>query len=139
MAKPFSEDLRERIVRAVEAGRSRHAVGRMFGVSASCVIKLMQRVRRTGSIAPGPRGKRAYALAGHEALVGALLAAQPDLTLDELKQELDSRGIRVGRSSINRFLLAHKLTFKKSHSTRPSRSGRTSPLLARTGALASRL
>jgi len=139
MARPYSEDLRSRIVAVVEAGASCYAAAKQFAVSVSCVIKLMQRVRRTGSIAPGPRGKRAYALAGHEALVGALLAAQPDLTLDELKQELDSRGIRVGRSSINRFLLAHKLTFKKSHSTRPSRSGRTSPLLARTGALASRL
>ena len=47
MAKPFSEDLRERIGRAVEAGRSRRAVARMFGVSASCVIKLMRRYRET--------------------------------------------------------------------------------------------
>jgi hypothetical protein len=35
MARPFSDDLRERMVRAVEAGRSRHEVGRIFGVSAS--------------------------------------------------------------------------------------------------------
>jgi len=48
MAKPFSDDLRERMVRAVEAGRSRHEVGRIFGVSASCVIKLMGRYRESG-------------------------------------------------------------------------------------------
>ena len=139
MARPYSEGLRSRIASAVEAGASCYAAAKQFAVSVSCVIKLIQRVRRTGSIAPGPRGKRGYALAGHDALVRVLVPAQPDLTLDELKQELDGRGIHVGRSSINRFLLAHKLTFKKSRSTPPSRSGRTSPQRARTGALASRV
>jgi putative transposase len=48
MAKPYSRDLRERMVRAVQAGRSRHEVARMFEVSASCVIKLMHRYEATG-------------------------------------------------------------------------------------------
>jgi hypothetical protein len=41
MGKPFSGDLRERIVGAVQAGRSCHEVARIFGVSASCVINLI--------------------------------------------------------------------------------------------------
>ena len=48
MAKPYSQDLRERMVRAVLAGQSRHAAARSFEVSASCVIKLMQQVETTG-------------------------------------------------------------------------------------------
>lgn len=138
MARPYSEDLRRRIVAAVEAGASRNAAAKQFAVSVSCVVKLMQRVRRTGSIAPAPRGRKPYALAEHDGMVRALVAEQPDLTLDELKQELENRGIRVGRSSVNRFLLVHKLTFKKIRFTPPSSNGRTSRLRARTGVLASR-
>jgi transposase len=50
MAKPFSMDLRERIVRAVLAGKSRHEAARAFDVSPSCVIKLMQRYQATGGV-----------------------------------------------------------------------------------------
>ena len=52
MGRPYSEDLRSRIVAAVEAGTSRNAAAKQFAVSASCVVKLMQRLRRTGTIAP---------------------------------------------------------------------------------------
>src|ERR1700730_15864958 len=52
MAKPYSQDLRERMVRAVLAGQSRREVKRMFDVSASCMIKLMQRVDATSNCRP---------------------------------------------------------------------------------------
>ena len=85
MAKPYSLDLRERIVRAVEAGSSRRGAAEQFAVSESCAIKLVQRWRRTGSVEPGHGRKKPFALAGHEACVRTLLAAQPDATLEELK------------------------------------------------------
>ncbi|MFA5970589.1 MAG: helix-turn-helix domain-containing protein, partial [Sphingomonas sp.] len=54
MAKPYSMDLRERVVAAVvEEGMSRHAAAKRFGVAASSAIKWVQRVRETGSAAPG--------------------------------------------------------------------------------------
>ena len=53
MAKPYSLDLRERIVRAVEAGSSRRGAAEQFSVSESCAIKLVQCWRRTGSVEPG--------------------------------------------------------------------------------------
>ena len=53
MARPLSKDLRERIVAAVECGQSRRAAAGRFRVSVSCVIKLMQRWRETGSVDPG--------------------------------------------------------------------------------------
>ena len=139
MGRPYSEDLRSRIVAAVAGGLSRNAAAGQFAVSVSCVVKLMQRLRRTGSIAPAPRGKKPYALAGHEAVVRELVATQPDLTLDELTQTLAARGIRVGRSSVNRFVHACGLTFKKSRFTLPSSNGRTLQPRARLGFLASRI
>src|SRR3954468_16426490 len=56
MTAPLSQDLRERIVRAVEGGSSIRQAARRFAVSASAAIKLMQRVRRTGSTAPAKIG-----------------------------------------------------------------------------------
>ena len=124
MGRAYSEDLRSRIVTAVEAGATRTAAAAQFAVSVSCAIKLVQRFRQTGSVAPAPRGKKPFALAEHEALVRELVAARPDMTLDELTQELEDRGIRVGRSSVNRFLKACGLTLKKSRYMPPSSNGR---------------
>jgi transposase len=138
MGRPYSEDLRIRIVAAVEAGASCSAAARQFGVSISCAIKLLQRFRRTGSVAPAARGKKPYALADNEVLVRALVAAHPDMTLDELHEELGRRGIQVGRSSIGRFLLARGLTLKKSRFMPPSNNGRMSRPRGRFGGLARR-
>jgi transposase len=114
MAKPFSDDLRERIVRAVKAGRSRHEVGRIFGVSPSCVIKLMGRYRESGDFRPHKfGGYKKPILIGHEQTVRSLVSARPDLTISDLRNELTARGIKVGRSSVGRFLQRLELTFKK--------------------------
>ena len=52
MAKPYSQDFRDRLVRAVLAGQSRRKAARSFDVSASCVIKLMQQFETTGGWLP---------------------------------------------------------------------------------------
>ncbi len=139
MARPLSMDLRERIVRAVEGGRSRRAAAAQFAVSESCAIKLMQRWERTGSVAPAPMGGRKEPnLAAHADRVRALLEARPDATISELWVALKEAGIAVGRSAVGRFLLALGLTRKKRRSMPPSRRGPTSPLRARRGASVSR-
>ncbi len=139
MARPLSRDLRERIVWAVEAGRSRRAAAAHFSISESCAIKLMQRWKRTGSVAPAAMGgKKRFALADHADQVRALLAAQPDATLDELHAQLGSHGIVVGRSSIDRFLKALNLTHKKRRSMPPSRSAPMLPRPGRPGGKANR-
>lgn len=70
MPRPYSQDLRERIVGAVEAGASRRAAAQQFGISVSCVVKLVKRSWRTGSVAPGQIGSwRDHALAEHNELV----------------------------------------------------------------------
>jgi transposase len=126
MARPLSMDLRERIVEAVERGGSRNATAKRFAVSTSCVVKLMQRWRETGSIAPGQMGGwKEHALAAHESKVQALIAARADTTLEELRDALSDEGVHIGRSSVDRFLKARGLTLKKSRSTPQSRAGRT--------------
>jgi transposase len=52
MARPYSVDLRGRVVRAVENGASRRATAAKFEVSISFVVKLMQRWRRCGTVQP---------------------------------------------------------------------------------------
>lgn len=134
MAKPYSLDLRERIVRSVESGSSRRAAAAQFAVSESCAIKLMQRWERTGSVAPAAiGGNKPFALAAHEDCVRTLLLAQPDLTLDELQTQLAGQGIVVGRSSIDRFVKALGITRKKRRSTPPSRLDPMSPKPGRLG------
>lgn len=139
MGRPYSEDLRGRIIAAVEGGLSRNAAAKRFSVSVSCAVKLMQRFHRTGTVAPAARGRRPYALAEHETMVHELVAAQPDQTLDELTWQLQDRGIQVSRSAVNRFLKACGLTFKKSRSMLPSSNVRTSLRRARPGGLRSRI
>jgi transposase len=67
MGRPYSEDLRSRIVAVVEGGVSRNAAAQQLAVSVSCVVKLMQRFQRAGTVTPAARGKKPYALAEHEA------------------------------------------------------------------------
>ena len=134
MARALSMDLRERIVQAVEAGRSRRSAAKQFAVSESCAVKLLQRWRQTGSVSPAKMGgHKRYALAAHEAEVRAIVAAQPDITLEELRARLADQGIMVGRSSVDRFLKAIDLTLKKRRSQPPSSSVRTSPWRAPRG------
>src|SRR5579863_2165093 len=57
MAKPYSIDLRERVVGAVlQGGLSRHRAAAQFGVGVSTVVGWVRRFRQTGSVAPGQMG-----------------------------------------------------------------------------------
>lgn len=105
--------LRLRVVRDVEAGSSRRSVAFKYAVSISFVIKLVQRWRAAGTVAPrGTGGRKVHALAAHAALVDRLLASKRDITLDELRLGLLGEGVLVGRSSIDRYLKARGLTRK---------------------------
>ena len=96
MARPYSLDLRERVVAAVESGRTVRDVASSFGVSVSSVVKWSQRYRATGSAAALPMGgRRPFALAAHRGWVLSRLAEKPDLTLRALRAELAAPGIVV--------------------------------------------
>ena len=116
MPAPLSMDLCERIVRAVESGSSMREAARRFAVSASAAIKLMRRVRETGSAAPAQvGGHRPPALAGHEDELVQAVAATPDITLAELQALLRRRlGLSPGLSTLHRTLRSLGLRHKKS-------------------------
>jgi transposase len=135
MTRPYSVDLRERVVRAVEAGLSRRAAARRFEVSVSFVIKLVQRWRREGTLEPERYGGwKRPTLAAYAERVHELLRREPDLTIAELRSRLAAEAIHTSPAAISRFLTAEGLTRKKRRSTRPNRNGRTSPPRGRSGA-----
>ncbi len=114
MPAPLSMDLRERIVRAVESGSSMREAARRFEVSASAAIKLMQRVRETGSAAPAQVGGHCpAALAGHEVELVRIVEATP-ASRWPLRALLQRRlGLSPGLSTLHRTLHSLGLRHKK--------------------------
>lgn len=117
MGKPYSLDLRERIVAYVEAGHSARSAGRVFGVSASTAVRLMAARRSRATLAPRPQGRAAGTvgkLAAHRAFLVEVVRAEPDITLKELAGALlEAEGVRVNLSSLHRALKAAGYAYKK--------------------------
>jgi putative transposase len=115
MPAPLSRDLRERIVQAVEGGSSMRGAAARFAVSASSAIKLMARVRATGSVAPARYGgHRRPVLGPHEDVLRALVAERADITLAEIQGELHRRrGVTVCLATIHLQLRRLGLRHKK--------------------------
>ena len=126
--RPYSIDLRERVVAAVERdGLSCHRAAAQFGVSVSTAIKWVRRRRETGSVAPGQMGgHRPKLIAGkHRAWLLARMT-EKDFTLRGLVAELAARGLKVDYRTVWSFVHAEKLSFKKNRGgwrTRSSRRG----------------
>ena len=120
MTAPLSQDLRRRIVRAVEAGSSRRQAAERFEVSPSAAIKLMRRVDETGSTAPAKiGGHRRAMLEPHADLIRTLVASKAGITLKEIQTALAERGIDVkALSTIADMLHRLDLSHKKSASSR---------------------
>ena len=114
MGKPYSVDLRRRVVAAIEAGMSRNQAARQFGVAISTAIGWMQRVEQTGSVAPGQMGgHKPKAISGEHALWLSQRIRAGDFTLRGLVAELGERGLKVDYRSVWEFVHAEKLSFKK--------------------------
>ena len=96
MTKPYSVDLRERVVGEVIAGRSVRAVAAVFSVSPSFVVKLAQAWRATGTVAAKRQGgdRRSAAIEAHKDWLMDLVRETPDLTLAEIRDRLGARGSR---------------------------------------------
>lgn len=105
MGEPLSMDLRSRALAAVDEGMSGRAAARRFGVAAATVIRWHDRHRSTGSCAAKPQGgdTRSQRIEARAHTILALHAAHRDLTLDELRRELDRAGVSVAISTLHRF------------------------------------
>jgi transposase len=92
---------------------AREAAAR-FDAAVSSVVKLMQRYRATGSVAPAKTGgHRKRILLPHRDLIQERLKATPHLSLHALKVELGARGVAVSHNAVWVFLRREGLRFKK--------------------------
>lgn len=98
--KPISNDLRRRLIEAIQANdESQPEIAEKFSVALSTLEKLWHRFRTTGSYeALPPAGGRARALEAEEAFIRAEVAAQPDITLAELTGKVRARNNRAAVS-----------------------------------------
>jgi transposase len=128
MGKPYSLDLRKRIIGFVEGGGSRRGAADRFDVSASCAIKLMDRWDRTGSAAPGRRGGSVGKLKPYRDFLLGRIKDRPDITMPELAAVLKAEtGTEAAPASLSRFLIRHGLRFKKNSAGQRAKSARRRP------------
>jgi transposase len=123
MVRPYSSDLRARVVAAVSRGRTCREVAALFGVSVASVVKWSQRWRATGSVAAKPMGGRKLVLLSEREWLLARLAACPDVTLRGLQAELAGRGVAVSHNAIWKLFAVEGISFKK----KPARQRAGSP------------
>ena len=114
MAKPYSLDLRERVVAFIDAGHSRREAAEQFSISHSSAIRWMARASEEGSPAAKPMGgKRRDSLESQRDWLLKQVKNHPDLTLDALLRQLERRRCKVCRNTLWRFLRAEGISFKK--------------------------
>jgi putative transposase len=127
--KAYSPDLRERIIRALEArAESQPEIARRFSVSLSFVEKLWRRWRASGDCAVLPHaGGRRRSLQAAEAVLRHEVATQPDVTLAELCERAAAAGApAVSAKTMCLELQRLDLPRKKSRSTTASATRRGS-------------
>jgi transposase len=116
MAGAYSQDLRERVIAAIEVGASCRTAAARFAVSVATVVNWRRRWLDTGTAAAKPMGGATNTrIKGENAawLLG-VVAAQDDLTLRAMQDRLrEERGVSAAIGSIWRFLKANKITLKK--------------------------
>jgi transposase len=116
MAKTLSEDLRTRLIGAVEAGMSRRAAAARFGVGVATAIRWVRVFRESGATTAKPKGgdRRSQRIEAYRDVILGAIDAQVDITLDELAELLvREHGARFAPSTVWRFLDRHAMTVKK--------------------------
>ena len=130
MPKSYSGDLRKRVIDAVQAGASRREAAESFEIDPSSAVRWLRCWTETGRCAPKPRGGSVSPLERHAEQILALVAEQPDLTLEEIVTALRKRRIGTSQSAVWRFFERHDVTYKKKESA----SGGTASPRRRPGA-----
>ena len=120
--KPYSKDLRLRVLAAVDRGMPRKEVARVFGVSEPTIRRYLRLGRETGDVepkpVPGPPARKGAAL---EAALPVQARANPDLTLAEHCELFeDVHGVKVSTATMSRAFEELGLPLKKSPSSQPS-------------------
>ena len=115
MPKPYSVDLRARVIEDVETGASRREAAERYGVSPSVVVIWVQRFEKIGSVAAKPSGGSTSPLEQHAEFLLGLIVDQPDLTLDEIVAAMRKRRIAGSRSAVWRFFARRNIKIGRAH------------------------
>jgi transposase len=102
--KPYSKDLRLRVLSAVDTGTPREEVAKTFSVSMPTIKRWLKRRRETGDVEPEPiPGRPSRKGAMLEEWLPKHLQANDDLTLEEHRQAFEEEfGEEVSTSTIGR-------------------------------------
>jgi transposase len=127
MGRPYSQDLRERVVAAIEAGMStRQAAGR-FSIGIATAGTWGRLKRSQGDVRPAKQGKpKGSVLDAHADFILGVISEKPDTTLDEMVDRLAAeRAVTIVRTAVWKFLDRRDMTHKKRPLTRASRNAPT--------------
>lgn len=115
MGKPYSMDLRERVVAAIEGGMSTHEAAARFAIGIATAGTWARLKRATGSVCPAKQGRpKGSVLDPHASFILGRFAEVPDTTLDEMVEQLhEERDVRIVRTAVWKFLDRHGRTYKK--------------------------
>jgi transposase len=116
MGRTLSEDLRSRVVRAVEGGLSRRAAAERFGVGVATAIRWVRVFHATGATRARPKGgdQRSQRIEAYRAAILGAVETKVDITLVELTEMLRrEHGAHFAPSTVWRFLDRHAMTLKK--------------------------
>src|SRR3546814_2502199 len=130
MTKSISEDLRSRVIAAVDGGLSRRAAAERFGVAAASAVRWVREWRESGSTRAKPQGgdMRSRRIEVHHDVILSAIEEEVDITLVELAEMLRSEhGAVFAPSTIWRFLDRLSMTIKKKQRKPASRVGTTIP------------
>lgn len=115
MGKPYSMDLRERVVAAIEGGLSTRQAAERFAIGIATAGAWARLKRATGEVRPAKQGKpKGCVLDTHADFILGVLAEAPDTTLDEMVERLrQERAVMVVRTAVWKLLDRHGQTYKK--------------------------
>lgn len=122
--KTVSLDLRERIMACYDEGKlTQQEVANRFRVSVGMVKKLRAQRQATGDLAPrhGYSGRKPLLTMSHRHRIGQLIAEQPDITLQEMREAL---ALDCTLPAIHYVVRDLKLTFKKNAARQRARARR---------------
>lgn len=135
MARPYSQDLRDRVIEAAFSGKSVRGSAAQYSVGVATAIIWVRRARESGERSARKQGgaRRCKLDAYRDYLLG-LIGETPDMTISELLERLAAeRNVTVSRSTLWEYIARCGLTFKKRPHTRASRPAPTSPNGAKIG------
>lgn len=135
MAVSYSQDLRDRVIKAYERGMKTRAIAEAFAVSPAWARRVKQTLREQGRATPLPRGGARTRKVDRDALL-RLVNERPDATLIELRDQLESQtGVKCSETAVCSALKKLGFSYKKRRSMPLSRTAPMSPSGVRCGTI----